>query len=119
MEKKIELKGREVLKIKSLAGEFPYKDDSKMKGEKYRRFSYDGAVFIANVKDTFCEQFDKGELFSADLELSKVDDRMVLTLLNNTSSTQEIGMAKTEATLNRIANFKPEAVDADLLESLG
>lgn len=118
MEKKISLQGRQVLKIKALAGEFPYKEESKMKGEKYRRFSYDGAVFIANVKDSFCTQFDNGELFSADLELTKVDDRLVLTLLNNTSTNQEIGMAKTEATLNRIANFKPEAVDTDLLESL-
>jgi hypothetical protein len=118
MEKKIELTGRQVLKIKALAGEFPYDKDSKMKGENYRRFSYDGAVFIANTKDSFCTQFDKGQLFSADLELTKVDDRMVLSLLNNTSTDQEIGMAKTEATLNRIANFKPEAVDSDLLDSL-
>ena len=119
MNKKIELTGRQVLKIKALAGEFPYDKESKMKGENYRRFSYDGAVFIANTNDAFCQQFDKGELFSADLQLTKVDDRLVLTLLNNTSTVQEIGMAKTEATLNRIANFKPEAVDADLLESLG
>lgn len=118
MNKKFELKGREILKIKSLAGEFPYKDETKMKGQKYRRFSYDGAVFVVNTNDTFCQQFDKGELFSADLELTKVDDRMVLTLLNNTSSTQEIGMAKTEATLNRIANFKPADVDTEMLDAL-
>ena len=118
METKIQLKGREVLKIKALAGEFDYDKDSKMKGKKYRRFSYDGAVFVANTEDSFCNQFDKGELFSADLQLTKVDDRLVLTLLNNTSSSQEIGMAKTEATLNRIANFKPEAVSDELLDAL-
>ena len=118
MEKKIELKGREVLKIKAIAGELPYDAESKMNGQFYRRFSYDGAVFIANTNDNFCQQYDKGELYSADLMLTKVDDRLVLTLLNNTSNVQEIRMAETEGTLNRLANFKPEKVNDELLSAL-
>jgi hypothetical protein len=120
MNKEINLKGREVLKIKELPGTKNYKDDTKLKGQSYRSFAYNGSVFIANTKDKFCELLDKGTLYSADLHLSIVDDRAVLTLLNHTSNQQEINMAKTESAINHIlTNFKPEAVSEELLDSIG
>ncbi len=119
MKQEINLKGREILKIKSLAGTFNYDDKSKMNGKTYRRYSYNGAVFVANTEDNFVTLQETGKLYSADLELTMQGDKAVLTLLNYTSSTQEKEMAKTEAELNFILNsFNPEKVDSSLLNEL-
>jgi len=119
MNKEINLKGRDVLKIKALPGVFDYKEDTKMKGKKYRRFSYNGAVFIANTEDEFVTLKDSGKLYSADLQLTMDGEKAVLTLLNQTSSTQEKEMAKTESELNYILNsFNPAKVDESLLNDL-
>lgn len=122
MKQEINLKGREVLKIKALAGTFDYDAESKMKGKKYRRYSYNGAVFVANTEDNFVTLQEQGKLYSADLELTadpKDANKMVLSLLNYTSSVQEKEMAKTEAELNFILNrYNPEKVDSSLLEEL-
>ena len=119
MNKEINLKGREILKIKSLPGIFDYDKDSKMNGKKYRRFTYNGAAFAVNVEDEFVALKDSGKLYSADLELTMQGDKAVLSLLNQTSSTQEKEMAKTEAELTFILNsFNPENVDASLLQDL-
>lgn len=119
MKKEINLKGREVLKIQALPGEKSYDKDSKMKDEKFLRFSYNGAVFIANTKSDFVARFNSGTLYSADLELTMQGDKAVLSLLNNTSVQQEVGMAKAEASINYILNsFNPAKVDESLLNEL-
>lgn len=119
MTKELNLKGREVLKIKALAGTHEYAKDSKMAGQTYRRFAYNGAVFVANTADEFCSLFDSGKLYSADLNLEVDGDRSVLSLLNVTSTDQEINMARAEATLNSIlTNFKPEAISEELLQDI-
>jgi hypothetical protein len=119
MQKQLNLKGREVLKIKGLAGTFKYDEKSKMAGQSYRRFAYDGAVFVANTQDEFCSLFDSGKLYSADLNLEVDGDRSVLSLLNTTSTDQEINMARAEATLNSIlTNFTPEAISEELLQDI-
>ncbi len=119
MKQEINLKGREILKIKALAGTFDYDKESKMNGKKYRRFSYNGAVFIANTEDNFVTLQENGKLYSADLELTMQGDKAVLSLLNYTSATQEKEMAKTEAELNYIlTSFNPAKVDESLLNQL-
>lgn len=119
MQKQLNLKGREVLKIKSLAGTFKYDEKSKMAGQSYRRFAYDGAVFVANTQDEFCSLFDNGKLYSADLNLEVDGDRSTLSLLNTTSTDQEINMARAEATLNSIlTNFTPEVISEELLQDI-
>jgi hypothetical protein len=119
MNKEINLKGREVLKIQAIPGEKAYDKDSKMKDEKFLRFSYNGAVFIANTKSDFVTRFNNGTLYSADLQLTMQGDKAVLTLLNNTSVQQEVGMAKAEASINYILNsYSPDKVDASLLDEL-
>ena len=119
MKQEINLKGREVLKIKSLAGIFNYDKDSKMNGKTYRRFSYNNAVFVVNTEDDFVTLKESGKLYSADLELTMQGDKAVLSLLNYTSSVQEKEMMKTEAELQFILNsFNPEKVDSSLLNEL-
>lgn len=92
----MEIKGREVLKIKAIAGTKDYAADSKLKGEQYRLFAFGGKVFIANVKDAFCTAFDTGKVYSIDLG---VNDEGLLSLDGFTSIDQEMNMAKTEAML--------------------
>ena len=119
MKQEINLKGREVLKVKALAGTFNYDKDSKMNGKTYRRYSYNGAVFTANTEDNFVSLQESGKLYSADLELTMQGDKAVLSLLNYTSSVQEKEMMKTEAELNYILNsFNPAKVDESLLNDL-
>ena len=119
MTKELNLKGREVLKIKALAGTHKYDEKSKMAGQSYRRFAYNGAVFVANVQDDFCALIDSGKLYSADLNLQVDGDRSTLSLLNVTSTDQEINMARAEATLNSIlTNFTPEAISEELLNEI-
>ena len=122
MKQPINLKGRDVLKIKRLPGIFNYSDDSKMKDKTYYRYTYNGAGFIANSEDNFVSLQETGKLYSADLELGpdpKDEKKLVLSLMNYTSSTQEKEMAKTEAELNFIlTSFNPANVDESLLNEL-
>ena len=122
MNKEINLKGRDVLKIKRLPGVHTYDDSTKMKGQKYYRYAFNGASFIANSEDNFVALQEAGKLYSADLQLGpdpKDDKKLVLSLLNYTSSTQEKEMAKTEAEMNYILNsFNPAKVDESLLNEL-
>jgi hypothetical protein len=119
MKKELNLKGRDVLKIKALPGELDYDKESKMKGKKYRRFAYDNAVFVANTEDAFCKQFDEDKLYSVDLLWEQDGDKAQLSLMNNTSIDREINMARAEATLTSIMhNVKAEAIDEALLDAL-
>ena len=119
MNKEINLKGREILKIKQLPGIFDYDKDSKMNGKKYRRYSYNGAAFAVNTEDNFVSLQETGKLYSADLDLTMQGDKAVLSLLNYTSAMQEKEMAKTEAELNFIlTSFNPANVDESLLNEL-
>jgi hypothetical protein len=92
-----EIRGREVLKVRALAGEFDYAKESKpgLAGDKYRRFTYGGKAFVANVKDSFCSAFDNGKVYSLDIDV--VDDKA--SLVGFTTIEQEINMAKTEVQL--------------------
>ena len=101
---KTELKGREVLKVQALPGQFPYKSEGELKGEFYRRFTYGGKAFVANVKDAFCKAFDEGNVYSVDLD-SNTDDQ--LAIVGHTTIKQELNMVKTEVMLSAftVENF--------------
>ena len=91
-----EIKGREVLKVKAIAGTFDYSATSKLAGQKYRRFAQGGKVFIANEEDAFCKAFDAGNIYSVDLDSN---DEGQLSMVGFTSIQQELNMAKTEVLL--------------------
>jgi hypothetical protein len=89
------LTGRQALVIQAIAGLLDYKveKDTPMFGKKYRRFSFNGKVFVANSEDAFCAAFDKGIVYSVNLD-SNAEGQ--LSLVGFTTTTQEINMAKTE-----------------------
>lgn len=109
-----EIKGREVLKVKALAGEHAYSKDSKLAGESYRRFAFGDKVFVANAKDKFCADYDAGNVYSIELTTNEADQ---LSLAGHTTITQEINMAKTERILTglTLAEFKPSEVTFESL----
>jgi hypothetical protein len=105
----MEVKAREVLKVRALAGEFSYDEASKMAGKKYRRFTYGGKAFIAPSDDSFCSSFDNGDVFSVDLD---TNEEGKLSLTGFTTNQQELKMAKTVCELESITveNYKPSSV---------
>lgn len=111
-----EIKGREVLKIQALAGVFDYQVDkgTPMHGKKYRRFAYNGKVFVANTEDSFCTEFDSGKLYSVNVA---INDEGQLSFVGKTNIDQEVNMAKAEATITRIttAAIIPNLTEEQLL----
>jgi len=100
------LEGRECLRIKAIAGDFPYSLTSKLTGERYRRFASNGLAFVADVRDKFCNDFDLGNVYSIELGVSEgtgtnADGEAVdqLSLNGHTTILQELNMAKTEVLL--------------------
>ena len=58
------IKGEDVLDIQQLAGEHPYAQDSKLVGQFYKRFTYNGVCFTVNKEHPFCSAFDNGEVYA-------------------------------------------------------
>lgn len=77
--------GMDVLDIQPLAGEFSYDENSQMKGKKYRRFSYNGVVFIAETEHRFCKDFDKAEVYAVTFGINEEGQ---FSLLAHNSYTQ-------------------------------
>ena len=108
--------GREALKARALPGLFDYDKESKLKGEKYRRFVLNGKAFIADVKDAFCTAFDNGEVYSIDVTSN---DEGQLSLANFTTVKQELTMAKTEQLLGAYKiELKPVELTQEVIDLL-
>ena len=111
-----ELKGRDSMKVKRLAGTFNYGDinplpeNSPMKGKQYFRYRYLDKVFIVNTEDTFNADFDKGVVYSIDIV---ADEDGQLSFAGHTNIGQEINMKKTEVALEAITveNYKVSVAD--------
>lgn len=58
------IKGEDVLDIQPLTGTFNYDAATKLAGQTYRRFAYNGTVFTVNTQDAFCTAFDNGVLYA-------------------------------------------------------
>ena len=95
----MELKGRECLKIRQLAGIFDYSAESKMAGEKYLRYAHLDKVFIVNQKDRFNQDFEDGKVYTINLTQ---DEEGLLSFAGHTTVGQEITMKKTEVMLESI-----------------
>ena len=113
----INLLGREALKVRALPGVFPYAEDSKMKGEKYRRFVVNGKAFIAQSTDAFCTAFDSGLIYSVDLDSNEEGQ---LSLANFTTIAQEVNMAKTSQLLRSFENtvLVPAVLTDEVIDAL-
>ena len=106
--------------IKDIPGEFPYQPKitndageevpntaSPLFGKWYRRFAYDGKVFIAQTTDSFCALYDAEELWSVRFTM---DDAGNLSLVKGISINRAEKTATTKRRLNVIANA-PLSVD--------
>lgn len=120
----IELKGREIFKIKTISSNMPYDKDSKLAGQTYNRYSHNGIVFTVNSADEFVQWKNSGKLYSVDLmpgtrtndEGETVD---TLQLVGCTNIDQETSMARAESELNKIyRDANPVEVTEDLLSAL-
>ena len=120
--------------IKAIAGEFPYQPttinaageevpntESPLYGQSYRRFAYSiggkDQVFIADVRDKFCAQYDAETLWTVRLtvnEAGQLSNPIGLT----TARAEKTAMTKRK--LNAIANapLSTEAVTDDLMADI-
>lgn len=127
----MELKSRDVLKIKTISKNNKYNVDKEHKffGKTYNLYQYDGTVFTVNADDEFVSWKDEGKLYSVDLKEStrQVEDRNTgalvdvrsFQLVGCTNIAQEKAMAETDAALNYIhTQFNPAKVDESLYASL-
>lgn len=125
----LEIKGRQVLSIKTISSNNPYKVDkeSKLFGKTYNLYQYNGVVFTVNSEDEFSAWKNSGKLYSVtftegsrDVEIDGAMTKVAtLQLVGCTNIDQEVSMAQTESTLRRI--FKDEeavAVNDDVMSAL-
>lgn len=120
----IELKGREIFKIKTIASDMPYDKSSKLAGQTYNRYSHNGTVFTVNSTDEFVIWKNSGKLYSVDLlPGTRINDEgetvKSLQLAGCTNMDQEKSMAQVESDLNKIyRDASPVTVSDELLASL-
>ena len=108
-----ELKGREVHKITDTETVRDYDKESKMKGKKYRIFSYKDKGFIVNEDSKFNTLRLDGKIWSVELG---TNEEGKLTLLNYITTSQEQSVREMEAKFKAIdlsvvklaENFTPE-----------
>ena len=108
----MELKARQVLKIKQISAgnEYKVEEGHPFRGQKYNVYQYNGIAFTVNQNDEFVKWRDTGKLFSVDFKEAtrqrEVDGQMVevptLQLVGCTNIDQEVSMARTESVLAKI-----------------
>jgi hypothetical protein len=124
------IQGDNVDFIKDIPGEFPYKPTitndageevpntaSPLFGKSYRRFAYNGKVFIAQTNDSFCSLYDNEELWSVRFT---TDEAGNLSLVKGISIDRATKTATTKRKLNIIANapMNLEPVNDDLMADI-
>jgi hypothetical protein len=125
----MELKGRQILKIKLLFADKPYdvEEGHRFYKQTYNTYTFDGKPFNVNTNDEFVKWRNEGILFSADFKQAtyqkEVDGVMKdfesLQLLTCTNLNQEVAMAKAEATLSKIyRDAETTEVNDDVLNEL-
>ena len=97
----------DILGIQTISGPMPYAKGTKMEGQTYRRFNYDGKVFISN-DESFFNELEAGGIES--LKLDSNDDGN-LSLVSYVTFKKLIGLKHNQVKLESITveNFKPTA----------
>ena len=98
---------KDILGIQTISGQMPYAKGTKMEGQFYRRFNYDGKVFISN-DDSFFNELEAGGIESLKLDSN---DEGKLALASYVTFKKLIGLKRNELTLETmtVENFKPSA----------
>jgi hypothetical protein len=126
----MEIKGRDVLKIKrvSTGNKYNVEKEHKFFGKTYNLYNYNGTGFTVPSDDEFVGWKDSGALYSVTFtegsrEVTDSNGVLVtvptLQLVGCTNIAQETAMATAESKLNYISTkYDPAKVDESLLESL-
>jgi hypothetical protein len=99
---------KDILGIQTISGLLPYAKGTKMEGQFYRRFNYDGKVFISN-DESFFNELENGGVESLKLDSN---DEGKLAMVSYVTFKKLIGLKRNEVTLEAITveNFKPTAM---------
>lgn len=108
----MELKARQVLKIKTIStgNKYNVEEGHPFHGQTYNLYQFDGIAFTVNSNDDFVNWRNSGQLFSVDFKEGtrdrEIDGQLVkvptLQLVGCTNINQEVSMAKAEAVLTKI-----------------
>jgi len=129
MNKELEIKGRDVLRVKTISKgrKYDVAEDHSFFGKKFNTYQFNGIVFTVNSEDEFVAWKDSGKLYSITFipgtRQKEVDGQLVtvptLQLASCTNVDQEISMAQTEKTLQDIFKDEPAlAVNTNVLNGL-
>jgi hypothetical protein len=101
------VEGTDILGIQAISGPMPYAKGTKMEGQFYRRFNFDGKVFTSN-DDLFHAELEAGGIES--IKLDSNDDGQ-LSLVSYITFKKLIGLKHNQVKLESITveNFKPSA----------
>ena len=88
----------DVLLVQAIAGDLPYKEDTKMAGKTYRRFNFGGKVFISN-DPTFYDALAKGDLHTITVD---VNEEGKLAMTGFITYTRYKGMKRNQVELDSI-----------------
>ena len=105
----IVIEKEDVLLVQCVSGKLPYAEDTKMKGQFYRRFIYGGKVFISN-DETFYAAIESGNV--SKITLGSDDDGQ-LSLTGYITFSKLIGLKRNNLVLESLTleSFaKPETV---------
>lgn len=109
---------KDILGIQTISALLPYAQGTKMEGQFYRRFNYDGKVFISS-DESFFNELETGGIESLKLD---TNDEGKLALVSYVTFKKLIGLKRNEITLESmtVENFRPTAkADVAAYEELG
>lgn len=120
MTTELKITGLDVLRVSPVGTTlFDYDKDSKMAGQKFRRYKFNGKAFAVNVSETqFIEAQSAGKLHQVNVEVNEAGqlsfvDCITAEQYKNFRSAQ-VEDAKTEGQMNyyKTAKFVPSAINA-------
>jgi hypothetical protein len=99
---------KDILGIQTISAPMPYAKGTKMEGQFYRRFNYDGKVFISN-DESFYNELEAGGIESLKLDSNEDGN---LSLVSYITFKKLIGLKRNNVTLESITieNYKPSAL---------
>jgi hypothetical protein len=102
------IQGEDVLLVQQVSGDLPYDANSKMAGQKYRRFAFGGKVFISNDA-SFYESLSKGDVHTISIA---VNEEGKLSMTGFITYTRMQGLRKNQIVLDSITveNYRAVAL---------
>ena len=123
MENVLNLNEQQCAEISALAGIFDYSAESKMKGQQYRRFKYNGKVFICPTDHEFCKIYDAEQLAEAKIMLVPDENDAAITRYqldcckSQTKVLKLIDFSREKLVRSKV-DYKPTPVSAELLNAI-